>query len=165
MELFTHSAGEEHPDIMEAEASAQVRALLVEGDPDGHVWIEDVEEEVDLGITLEAAGIRHHHHVYRGHCHRVEVVVRFNGNFEHTYAPATTITKVEKWAFGPEAANLSKEQAAEHVLAEPSADHFLEDGVHIGSLVRPSSCTVTLGPGPGSQDDVCRDGTGRACPA
>ncbi len=30
------------------------------------------------------------------------------------------------------------------MLAEPGADHFLEDGVHIGSLVRPSSCIVTL---------------------
>ena len=144
MELFTHTHRNEHPEIIEVEASAQVRTLLVEGDPAGHIWIEEVDEEVDLDTTLEAAGIQHHHHVHRGHCHRVEVVVRFNGNYEHTYGPATTIKTVEKWAFGPEAAKLSKEQAAEHVLAEPGADHFLEDGVHIGSLVMPGSCTVTL---------------------
>ncbi|MGD0985265.1 MAG: hypothetical protein ABSA65_15855 [Acidimicrobiales bacterium] len=144
MELFTHTPGNEHPEIIEVEATALVRTLLVEGDLDGHIWIEEVDEEVDLDITLEAAGIRHHHHVHRGHCHRVEVVVRFNGNFEHTYGPATTIKTVEKWAFGPEVANFSKEQAAEHVLAVPAADHFLEEGVHIGSLVKPGSCTVTL---------------------
>jgi hypothetical protein len=144
MELFTHTLGNEHPEIIEVEATALVRTLLVEGDLDAHIWIEEVDEEVDLDITLEAAGIRHHHHVHRGHCHRVEVVVRFNGNFEHTYGPATTIKTVEKWAFGPEVANFSKEQAAEHVLAEPGADHFLEEGVHIGSLVKPGSCTVTL---------------------
>jgi hypothetical protein len=144
MELFTHTPGNEHPEIIEVEATALVRTLLVEGDLDGHIWIEEVDEEVDLDITLEAAGIRHHHHVHRGHCHRVEVVVRFNGDFEHTYGPATTIKPVEKWAFGPEVANFSKEQAAEHVLAVPAADHFLEEGVHIGSLVKPGSCTVTL---------------------
>jgi hypothetical protein len=144
MELFTHTPGNEHPEIIEVTTTAEVRTLLVEGDLDGHIWIEEVDEEVDLDITLEAAGIRHHHHVHRGHCHRVEVVVRFNGNFEHTYGPATTIKTVEKWAFGPEVANFSKEQAAEHVLAEPGADHFLEEGVHIGSLVKPGSCTVTL---------------------
>ncbi len=144
MELFTHTQGNEHPEIIEVEASAQVRTLLVEGDPDDHIWIEEVDEEVDLDITLEAAGIQHHHHMHRGHCRQVEVVVRFNGNYEHTYSPATTIKTIEKWAFGPEAAKLSKEQAAEHVLAQPGADHFLEDGVHIGSLVTPGSCTVTL---------------------
>jgi hypothetical protein len=49
-----------------------------------------------------------------------------------------------KWAFGPEVGKFSKEQAAEHVLAEPGADHFLEDGVHIGSLVKADSCSVVL---------------------
>ena len=51
---------------------------------------------------------------------------------------------MEKWAFGPEVANFSEEQAALHVLAEPGADHFLEGGVHIGSLVKPGSCKVIL---------------------
>ncbi|MGO8870635.1 MAG: hypothetical protein ACLQPH_04400 [Acidimicrobiales bacterium] len=144
MELFIHTPGNEHPEIKEIEANIQVRELLVEGDADGHIWIEEVDEEISLDITIENAGIRHHHHVHRGHCHRVEVVVRFNGNFEHFYGPATTIKTVEKWAFGPEVANFSEEQAALHVLAEPGADHFLDDGVQIGSLVKPGSCTVTL---------------------
>ena len=144
MELFTHSPGNEHPEIVEIEPTALVRELLVDGDGDGRVWIQDVDEEVDLDTTLKAAGIRHHHHIHRGHCHRVEVVVRFNGNHEHTYGPGTTIKIVEKWAFGPEVANLSPEQAAKHVLAEPGADHFLDAGVHIGSLVKPGSCTVVL---------------------
>jgi hypothetical protein len=146
MELFTHTAGNEHPEILdEVEVTALVRTLLVEGDRDGHVWIEEVDDEVDLDITFEAAGIGHHHHVHRGRCRRVEVAVRFNGtSFEHTYGPARTIKRAEKWAFGPKVADFSKEQAAKHVLAEPGADHFLEDGVHIGSLVKPGSCTVTL---------------------
>jgi hypothetical protein len=145
MELFTHIPGNEDPEIIEIEATALVRELLVESDPDGKIWIEEVDEAIDLDITLEAAGIRHHHHVHRGRCHRVEVVVRFNGsNYEHTYGPGTTIKTVQKWAFGPKVADLSPEQAAKHVLAIPGADHFLEDGVHIGSLVTPGSCEVVL---------------------
>lgn len=145
MELFAHTPGNEHPEIIEIEATALVRELLVEDDPDGHIWIQEVDEEVDLDITLEAAGIRHQHHVHRGHCHEIEVVVRFNGtNFEHGYGPGTTIKTVEKWAFGPKAADLSPEEAAKHVLAVPGADHFLEGGVHVGSLVTPGSCKVTL---------------------
>lgn len=144
MELFTHSAGVENPEIVEVEATALVRTLLVEGDADGPIWLEEVDEEVDLDITLEAAGIRHHHHVHRGPCHRIEVIVRWNGDHEQDFGPATTTKTVEKWAFGPKVANLSPEQAAQHVLAVPGADHFLEAGVHVGSLVTKGSCRVTL---------------------
>jgi hypothetical protein len=144
MELFTHTPGNEHPEIIKIESTALVRELLIEGDSDGHIWIEEADEEIGLDITVEAAGIRHHHHVYRGHCHRVEVVVRFNGDHDHTYSPATNIKTVEKWAFGDKVADFSPEQAAKHVLAVPGADHFLEAGVHVGSLVIPGSCKVIL---------------------
>ncbi len=145
MELFVHTSNDEQPEIVNIEDSALVRQLLVEGDPEGHVWIQEVDEEIDLNITLEAAGIRHHHHLYRGHCHRVEVVVRWNGtDYEHTYGPATTIKTVEKWGFGPEVADFSPEQAAKHALALPGADHFLPVAVHVGSLVTPGTCKVVL---------------------
>ncbi|SRR5581483_2782514 len=142
MELFVHTPGEEHPDIVEVEETAVVRTLVAEGD-DGRVWVEESEEEIDLDLTFRAAGIRHHQHVHRGRCHQIEVVVRWNGNHNHRYAPATTIATVEKWAFH-KVAHFSDEQEAQHVLAEPGADHFLEGSVHVGSLVKPGSCTVTL---------------------
>jgi hypothetical protein len=144
MELFAHAQGNEHPELVEIEATVLIRELLAGQDPDGRVWIEEVDEEISLDITLEQAGIRHHHHVHRGRCHRVEVIIRFNGSHEHNYGPATTIKTVEKWAFGPDVADFSPEQAAKHVLAVPGADHFLEGGVHVGSLVTPGSCKVVL---------------------
>jgi len=144
MELFTHGPGNEHPELIQIEETALIRTLLVGGDGDGHVWLEEVDEELDLDITLEAASVRHLHHVHRGLCHRVEVMVRWNGNHEHPYAPSATIGTVEKWAFGAEVAHFSPEQAATHVLAEPGADHFLDIGVHVGSLAEPGACRVTL---------------------
>lgn len=144
MELFAHAAGNEHPEVIEIQTTALVRELLAGQDPDGRVWIEEADEEVSLDITLEQAGIRHHHHVHRGRCHRVEVIVRFNGDHDRSYGPATTIKTVEKWAFGPDVGKFSPEQAAKHVLAVPGADHFLEGGVHVGSLVAPGSCRVVL---------------------
>jgi hypothetical protein len=144
VELFVHAAESEHPEIIEIQASAMVREILVVEEPDGHVWLEEADEEIDLDITVEAAGIGHRHHVHRGRCHQVEVTVRFNGPHERRYSPAATIATVEKWAFGHEVAGFSPEQAAKHVLALPGADHFLEDGVHVGSLVVPGSCKVVL---------------------
>ena len=52
MELFFHSRRERTPRGRRVEATAR-SGLLVEGDPDGHVWIEEVDEEIDLDITIE----------------------------------------------------------------------------------------------------------------
>ena len=147
MELFLHTEGGEDPEVVEVEATAKVRSLLGnEAEPDGGVWVEGADDPVDLDLTFEAAGIRHRHHVHRGRCRRVDVVVQFNAeDFTHEYGPGATIKKVYHWASGDQAADLSPEQKAKYVLAEPGADHYLGDGVHVGSLVTPGgSCTVTL---------------------
>jgi hypothetical protein len=144
MELFIHTAGKEDPDVVEVEETSLVRELLTSED-DGRIWIEEVDEEVALDTTFAEAGIRQHHHVHRGRCARVEVVVRYNGeNFTHTFGPGATIKKVEKWAFGNKAGALSPDQAAKHVLALPGADHFLAATVHVGSLVTAGACQATL---------------------
>ncbi len=143
MDLFIHTSGDEHPEVVEVEDTATIRVLVADEGNEDHVWVEEAEEELDLELTFAAAGIAHQHHLHRGHCHRVEVTVRWNGNHEHPYAPATTIATIEKWAFD-KVAHFSPEQAAQHVLAEPGADHFLAGGVHIGSLVMAGSCAVTL---------------------
>lgn len=144
MELFLHTTDTEDPQIIEVEETAPARSLLVEDDPEGGVWIEEIDEEIDLDVTLASAGVHHRHHVHRGHCRHIEVVVRWNGDHRHGFGPSRTIKTVEKWAFGPEVANFSKEQAAKHVLAVPGADHFLDPGVHIGSLTKPGECSVML---------------------
>lgn len=144
MELFVHTAGSENPDVVEVEESVLVRELLA-GEADDRVWVEGIDEEVSLDVTLAEAGIRRRHHVHRGRCPRVEVVIRFNGeSFSSTFGPGTTIKIVERWAFGDTAAGLSRDQAAKHVLAVPGADHFLAATVHVGSLVTTGSCQVTL---------------------
>ena len=145
MEIFVHSSGNEQPEIVEIEETVLVRSLIVESEPDSAIWLEEVDEEIDLDITIEVAGIGHHHHVHRGRCRRVKVTVRFNGtNHEHEYGPATTIKTVRAWACGPDAFDLPPAEAAKHVLAGPGADHFLDDGVHIGSVATEGTCAVTL---------------------
>jgi len=117
MDLFQHTEGGEDPEIVVVEATAAVRTLLLPANPDHGVWIEDVDEEIDLDLTFEAAGIHHHHHVHRGRCRRVKVVIQFNADdFTHEYGPGTTIKKVYHWASGDKAANLSPEQRAKYVL-------------------------------------------------
>ena len=145
MELFLHVEGGEDPDLVEVEVSEKVRSLLLETEPDGAVWIEEVDEEVDLDLSFEEAGFHHRHHVHRGRCRRVKVLVQFSAtDFTHEYGPNTTIKTVYTWASGEKAADFSPEQKAKHVLAVPGADHFLADGVHVGSLITPGTCEVVL---------------------
>ena len=146
MELFLHADRGEDPEIVVIDATAQVRTIILESEPGQGVWIEEVDDEIDLDLTFEEAGIHHRHHVHRGRCRRVEVVVQFNAvDFTNEYGPGTTIKTVYHWASGDKAANLSPEQKAKHVLALPGADHFLGDGVHVGSLLTPGGhCEVTL---------------------
>lgn len=145
MNLFLHTEGSEDPEVIAVEATAVVRILLP-ANSDEYVWIEEADEEIDLDLTFEAAGIHHHHHVHRGRCRRVKVVIQFNADdFAHEYGPGTTIKTIYDWASGEKAANLSPEQRAKYALAVPGADHFLADGVHIGSLlVAGGPCEVTL---------------------
>jgi hypothetical protein len=145
LELFLHAAGREDPELIEVEATAVVRELLAGTDPEGVIWIEEINEPVGLDITLEQATIGHRHHVHRGRCRQVEVAVRFNtSRVERSFSPGTTIKTVYRWASGPDGFKLTPEQAAKHVLAVPGADHFLGNSVHIGSLVPTDSCKVDL---------------------
>lgn len=145
MELFVHRADAEHPELAEVQGTVLVRTLLAVPDAEHEVWMEDVDEEIDLDVTFDQAGIGPHHHVHVGPRRRVEVTVRFNGdNFHHRFGPAKTIRAVSRWVFGPRGANLSPEQQTAHVLAVPGADHFLEDGVHVGSLIPAGARDLTL---------------------
>lgn len=145
MELFMHVRGQESPELVEIESTNAVRDLLSADEVEARVWLEEVDDEVDLNLTVEEAGIGPRHHVHRGRCPRVEVTVRYGGEQrERSFGPGTTVRTIHRWATGTEAFGLTPEQAAKHVLALPDADHFLEGGVHVGSLVASGSCAVVL---------------------
>ena len=145
MEIYVHSSESEDPILVEVEVGSTVRELAVVVEGDESIWVEEGEEPLVLDVTLEQAGIGHRHHVHRGRCHRVEVRVRFNGaHHARHFSPAVTIARVYAWATGPEAFQLTPEQRANHMLALPGADHGLDGGVHIGSVVARGTCEVTL---------------------
>ncbi len=145
MELYLHTVGNEDPELIEVEPATPVADLITVGDGEQLLWREEAEEPLAPEGTLVDAGIANRDHIHRGHCHRVEVTVRFGGReLAHSFGPAATIERIFKWATGKDEFDLSKEQRAKHVLALPGADHFLAWTVHIGSLVTPGDCAVLL---------------------
>jgi hypothetical protein len=153
VEIYLYTAGNEDPELIEIDSAATVRELLAVGDGQGAelVMIEETAEPVELDISIEQAGIRHRHHVHRGRCRRVDVRVRYNGDKSSEFHPVATIRRVFDWATGPDGFNLTPEQKAEHVLALPGADHFLDWEVRIGSIVTPGTCDVVLDLAPKSR--------------
>lgn len=146
MEVYVHTAGKEDPELVEVSTTALVRELVpVDANADALIWIEETEQPLDLGSTLESAGVRHRGHVHRGRCHKVDAKVRFNGvSKSHVFSPATIVDRVLKWATGEGGFDLTPAEAAKHTLALPGADHPLDPRVHIGSLVTAGTCEVVL---------------------
>lgn len=153
MELYIYTAGIEDPILVEVDENRPVRELLTIGDGHGAelVMIEEVDEPVDLDITIVEAGIGHRHHVHRGRCRRDLVKVRYNDTKDREFHPQATIRRVFDWATSKEVFNLTPEQKAEHVLALPGADHYLDWEVRIGTLAGKGSCEVTLDLAPKSR--------------
>ena len=153
MEIYIHTAGREDPDLIEVEDTIPVRDLLTirEGGGAELIMIEESDEPIDLDITIAAAGIHHRQHVHRGRCRRVDVRVRYNGDHNHQFHPVARIRQVFEWATGPEGFNLTPEQKAEHVLALPGADKYLDWEIRVGTLVTPGSCDVVLDLAPKSR--------------
>jgi hypothetical protein len=147
MELYLHTAGSEDPELIDREPTSTVGALVLTeaGEEPELVWLQEHEEPLDAELTLEQADIGHRGHVHRGRCRHVEVRVRYGGvDHERSFVPSATIKRIFDWATGPDAFDLTPEQRLKHVLALPSADHFLAWTVHVGSVVEHGTCTSVL---------------------
>lgn len=148
MELYVHLAGKEDAELVDLPEKTVLRELLVSAEADGSeelLWLEDADDPLEPSITLEAAGLKHRDHVHRGRCRRVDVKVRFNAVVKsREFSPASTASRVLKWATGKQGFDLTAAEAAKHALATPGADHALDPRVHIGSLVATGSCEILL---------------------
>lgn len=120
---------------------AKEQGLKWTADQEVMVWIENLDEPLDLDILLVDAGIKKHTRLHVHTCHRVNVTVNFQDKAEsHFFAPSTTISVVKKWAdkkFG-----LSEADATEYALQLCNSTERPAEDVHLGTLVTPSECAV-----------------------
>jgi hypothetical protein len=147
MQLFLHSQGSGEAEIVTVEETALVRTLVAE-DADHRIWIVEQEDAVQLDVTFAEAGIRHHHHVHRGHCQRLQADVRFmtDHGAEHKQddvRPVATVGEVLDWAVGDGGFDLPVDKRPDYVLALPGAKEYLAADVRIITLVN-KECTVHL---------------------
>jgi len=103
--------------------------------------VEDSDQQLDLDVRLNDAGIRHRHRLHCHRCREVGLTINFNGASKaHSFPPSKSMGSVKKWAdneFG-----LKGVDATEHALQLCRTNTRPDQDVHIGALVQYPHCQV-----------------------
>jgi hypothetical protein len=126
-----------------------VREVLVVllGDEDGHLFLEDSEEPLGLEVMLVELDIRERGHVHATRCRHIHVTIDYAGKdpVEKTFAPTTRIKAVRDWAVALSEFAIDPTERPKFGLFVPDEKEPLKDVVRIGSLTnKECECKVTL---------------------
>lgn len=142
-ELYVHRRGDPRVTLVDVDIAATVETALGIGSGE-LVGVEDSDAEIDISLTIAAAGLRHRGHVHAGRCRKVETEVTHNSVAkEHTFQPSTRIERVFEWAISKRGFNLTPTDAAEHELLLSGTSIKPDPSDHVGSFVG-DDCTVNF---------------------
>jgi hypothetical protein len=151
IELYVHTENGVDPHLIKVSEDATIKQLVgqiaalgghAHGD-DMKLFIEDLDEALESHRKLSECEIRHRHHVHCHRCHRVSVVVFYNGEKQEVFPPSAKVKRVLKWAIN--AFKLSPAEAADKLLVlKGNANEELPLDAHIGSYAKPGECSVDL---------------------
>lgn len=142
-ELYVHRRGDPRVALLGVDSAATVEAALGIGRGE-LIWAEDSDAEIDVTLTIAAAGLRHRGHVHIGRCRKVETEVTHNSvATDRTFQPSTRIERVFEWAVSKRGFNLTPTDAAEHELMLSGTSIKPDPSDHVGSFVG-DDCTVAF---------------------
>jgi hypothetical protein len=142
-ELYLHRRGEPRVALLDVDTAATVETALGIGDGE-LVWAEDSDAEIDVSLTVAAAGLRHRGHVHAGRCRKVETEVTHNSDSkQRTFQPSTRIDRVFEWAVSKRGFNLTPTDAAEHELVVSGTSIKPDPSDHVGSFIG-DDCAVAF---------------------
>ena len=153
IELYVHTHDGVDPKLVTASEESTITELLeiivasggLGGKVDEEILVfsEDCDEPVERHRKLSECEIRHRHHIHCHRCRKVQVAVFYNGEHHESFAPATTVKRVLKWAI--KAFKMSAADAAGKILVlKGKANEELPLDAHIGSFTQPHHCSVEL---------------------
>jgi len=136
MRIYVHQESRDEAEAVDTAGTVIVAdALGIDSDEHVVALVEDKDGILDITRTLEDVGVGDRAHVFRGRHQRIDVVVLFNGERrEREFGASTRVERVFHWATGEEGFDLSKADAAEHVLALVGTNAIPAGDVHLGSL-------------------------------
>jgi len=76
----------------------EVILVLLDGD-EGHLFLGDSEEPLELDIIIGDLGIEKHGHLHAARCRHLEVTVEYAAKSrKHRFSPSATVKAVRDWA-------------------------------------------------------------------
>lgn len=113
----------------------------IQANDEAAVFMEDQDEPVANGVTIESLAGKHGVRLHIHHCRRVSVKVTYSGRVvEHVFGPGRTVGAVKKSA--AKELGIPKEDAAELILQIAGKHEQPDVDVHIGTLVMSPACAI-----------------------
>ena len=147
MEVFLHSASGLMPRLIDVSPSSTVEETIGAFGSEGDgLWVEDADQEIDPGTSLEQAGVREHAHVHHHRCREVDILVRYiDGERHKDFSPAATVARVLKWALGPDGFNVPEVERPAFGFLSCADGKAVPEDTHVGSLTGPGKvCEACL---------------------
>ncbi|MEQ1854893.1 MAG: hypothetical protein ABL963_00385 [Longimicrobiales bacterium] len=150
--LFLQGPGLKKVVVIEVEDAAHVadvisraREVGADVDVDAIAMLEDTDDPLDHGASLDAAGLREKAGVHVGRCRKVSVVVRYGRDTkEEDFSPAQRLRLAFKWAVGKRGFDISDGDAQDLVLVIQGQQQSLDLDDQIGLHIAGRECKVRL---------------------
>lgn len=150
IKLFVQGEGLAQIEVLEVEESSTVQAVVEQAqdkglifESDSCVMVEDSKEELELDTLLDITCNHYCLHVNRQR--RIKVTVHYNGEqIERKFPPSKTIQRVKRWATRRKGFKIPDGDAAKLDLKLCGVDDFLNDEVHIGTLISSPDCELSF---------------------
>jgi hypothetical protein len=115
----------------------------VQANGEAAVFVEDSDEPVADGATVESLAGKHGVRLHVHRCRRVSVKVAYSGHtVERVFGPGRTVGSVKNWA--AKELGVPKEDAAELILQTAGTRDQPDVDVHIGTLATCPACAIAF---------------------
>jgi hypothetical protein len=151
LKVFVHVNNSQKYKTAEVDGDQKIGQLVKEFAPtqagnqdsveDVEIYLEDQDDDLDKGISITEANIKHGDHIFVGRCKKVSVSILYAGkSFSTSVPPSTSIKKLRKLALKYfEIDDISGADLLLWFNKEP-----LDNRQLIGSLTDYPSCGVSL---------------------
>jgi hypothetical protein len=142
MELYVHTKESEEPRIVEVDESVRLEEVVSEhGEEGSGAWLEEVDEELDIRLTVKELEIGDRSHIHINRCRRIDVIVRQDTEKSKAFGPSATVAKVYEWATGPDGFDLLPAERVKHTFVICGTQTEPDKSAHVGSFAD-AACAV-----------------------
>jgi hypothetical protein len=142
LEIYVHNKESEEPRLVVVAEEVRLNEIVIEHAEQGAGgWLEDVDEELDISLTIRELAIVERSHIHVSTCRRIQVTVRQDSEKTKEFAPSATVARVYEWASGPDGFDLLPAERVKHTFVICGTQTEPDRSAHVGSFAD-ANCAV-----------------------